>query len=239
MKKKKTLIKIISIIAIILTIGIIIFLKVTEPPKVKKQEKKNVINYVENYLNKKYGNHNFKITEVDYDIHMKMENWFNYSDIRGYDIYCKSDTVKEFYVHISGLTPSEYIITDSLLDDYYFPNEESQEQYEKMKTLKQTGFIESFKNGFESNAVIDELISLEGPIIPDDLGKIPTIEELKNDIKYYEINKFEYNVTYTIENIEEYKEKLTDYLKQNLGGEWNVWISRDMDGNTTVHIEKI
>lgn len=237
----KTIIKIIFIIAIILTIGIIVILiTIPKRPKVKKEEKKDVINYVENYLNKNYGEHEFKVNTVDYDIHTKWESWFDFSDIRGYNVYCKSDIVKEFYIHISGLTPSEYeITTDSFLKDYYFPENESYEQNEKMKSLIQTGFIESFKNGFEPNAIFDEQISIEKLIIPDNLGKITTIEELKNNIKYYQVEKFEYNITYTIENREEYKEKLTEYLKQNLGDEWNVWISRNMDNKVTVHVEKI
>ncbi len=237
----KTIIKILFIIAIIITIGIIVILiTIPKRPKVKQEEKKDVINYVENYLNKNYGEHEFKVNTVDYDIYTKWESWLDFSDIRGYNVYCKSDIVKEFYIHISGLTPSEYkITTDSFLKNYYFPNRDDYDQMEEMDSLIQTGFIDSFKNGFEPNSIFDEQISIEKLIIPDNLGKIITKEELKNDIKYYQVEKFEYKVTYTIENGEEYKEKLTEYLKQNLGGDWNVWISRNMDDITTVHVEKI
>ena len=48
--------------------------------------------------------------------------------------------------------------------------------------------------------------------IPEDYGKIPTLEELKTNINLYEVTHFDYKVSNTIEDTNEYKERLKLYI---------------------------
>lgn len=198
-------------------------------PSVKMSEKKNVSIYVEDYLTKKYGKHNFKVTKIEYEF--KMATIFDYSNRVGYNVQCKSDKVKYFFVYIYGFNPDEYTIrSDSFLENYYFPTLDAYEQFEKRESIIpekkiESNFISKFKEGFEPNC--DELIySLEK--VDRNLGRIPTIEELKNDINVYEVSDFAYTLTDSIENKEEYKNKLRKYLKQNFGGDWTICFNSDV-----------
>ena len=49
------------------------------------------------------------------------------------------------------------------------------------------------------------------------------MEELKNDINYYEVLDFTYTVSSAIENTEDYKDKLSVFLNANYGGNWSIY----------------
>lgn len=103
-------------------------------PSVKMSEKKNVSIYVEDYLTKKYGKHNFKVTKIEYEFNMA--TFFDYSTPVGYNVQCRSDKVKNFSVYIYGINPNDYNIkNDSFLENYYFPNLGGYGQYKAKEAL--------------------------------------------------------------------------------------------------------
>ena len=222
------IVAILGTISVCMIIGVIIILSFLLPTRMKSNEKKNVTAYVERYLTEKYGNHNFKVTKIDYNYHM--QTLFDYSHRTGYDVYFKSDTVKDSYVNISGVYPNEYNVdSEAFTYDYYF---DEMDYYERSKLIKsitpddkiQNYLLKKIKQDFEPSCqTIEECnISLN---IPNNLGRIPTLEELKNNINYYEILRFDYTLTDKIDNEEEYESKLGEFLKKNLGGNWKIYIS--------------
>ena len=231
MKKLKNIGMVIgAIIATIITciiIGVLIIVSFLLPPRMKSNEKKSVRAYVEGYLTEKYGNHNFKVTKIDYDYHM--QTLFDYSHRTGYDVHFKSNIVKDSYVNISGVYPNDYkVSSDSFINDYYFGKIDLYERYKLLESIKpvekiQTHLLNKLKQDFEPSCQIVKYCNVKQNI-PNNLGRIPTIEELKNNISYYEILNFDYTLTDKIENEEEYKNKLSEFLKQNLGGEWNIYL---------------
>ena len=48
--------------------------------------------------------------------------------------------------------------------------------------------------------------------IPNDYGRIPTLDELKTNTNLYKVTSFNYKVSNTITNTEEYKRNLKNYL---------------------------
>lgn len=219
---------IIGTIIACMIIGVLIICSFWLPPRMKSNEKKSVTAYVERYLTEKYGNHNFKVTKIDYDYHM--QTLFDYSHRTGYDVYFKSDTVKDSYVNISGVYPNEYNInSEAFIYDYYF---DEMDNYERSKLIKsitpdekiETYLLNMIKQDFEPSCQTIEELNIDLNI-PNNLGRIPTLEELKNNINYYEILRFDYTLTDKIDNEEEYKDKLGEFLKKNLGGNWKIYIS--------------
>ncbi len=227
MKKLKILgIIILLVVIVVLITGALIILKLFLPPIVKSSEKKNVTILVENYLTEKYGEHNFKVTNVEYKFNMT--TLFDYSEIVGYNVRFKGDIIEHSFVYISGIDPNEYKITDSFIADYYFPDSNGFGVVMLMESIPpvekiQDNFFNNFKQDFEPNC---QTLTCDNPIlnIPNDYGRIPTMEELKNDISYYEIRDFSYTLTDRIENEEEYNKQLSEYLKQSFGGDWEIYI---------------
>lgn len=228
MKKLKILGIVLLVVMVVFIIGGLTIRILFLPPRVKSSERKNVTFFVENYLTEKYGKHNFKVTKIEYDF--DMTTLFDYSHRVGYDVRFKSDIVKYSSVNISGINPDEFKIKgESLLKDYYFPNLDGYGQYEAMKSIIpvekiQSNFFNKFKQDFEPNC---KTLECKSTIldIPDNFGRIPTIEELKNDISYYEVSDFTFTLTNIIENEEEYKNKLNEYLNQNFDGEWYIYFT--------------
>lgn len=229
-KAEKVVIKIYLIVIAIILIGCFAIWKYLSPPSVKSSEKKIITTYVEKYLSEKYGEHNFKFVQIDYDFPTSTSFGNNdYSNPLGYTVFYKTDTVKYFSVHIVGVYPNEYkISSDSFIGEYYFGElgfyerqniEESIKPVNKMKEY----LFNKINQEFEENSKLIESCNIERKI-PNNLGRIPTMEELKNNINFYEIRDFKYSLTGKIENEEEYKSKLSNYLSQNFGGEWSVCV---------------
>lgn len=231
MKKLKILGSILLVVIVILIIGGLTIWKLLSPPSVKRSDRKNVTFFVENYLTEKYGKHNFKVTGVEYDFNMT--RLFDYSNRVGYNVRFKCDIVNYSFIYISGIDPKEFtIIGDTLLEDYYFPNLYLYRKYEAMESLIpvekiQSNFFNRFKQDFEPSC---QTLKCYNPKldIPNNLGRIPTMEEIKSNISYYEVRNFTYTLTDRIENKEEYENKLDKYLKQNFGGDWSIYFNSDI-----------
>lgn len=183
-------------------------------PIVSIKEKIEIKKFAENYLTKKYGEHNFKTTNIRYEYNMT--KIFDYSDPKGYWVYFKSDKVPKSWITINGLTPDTYEVnTDHYIQSYYFSEKDG---YDIHKTLYSMApkkelerlFIDQLRDEFEPNVSdIKCRIVLD---IPENYGKTPTIEELKTDINLYHVSQFDYKVSYTIEDTDEYKERLKSYI---------------------------
>ena len=82
--------------------------------------------------------------------------------------------------------------------------------------------LEKIKNEFDSS--IETLKCNNARLnIPSNLGGIPTLDELKSDVSYYEVLDFKYTQSSSIENIEDYKNRLSVYLNTNYGGNWSIY----------------
>ena len=159
-----------------------------------------------------------------------MTTLFDYSNCIGYYAYFKSDNVKDSFVHILGTYPDEYKIDgDSLIEDYYFPNLEGYEKYKEMESLIpvekiQERFLIDFRQDFDASCLTLKCYYPKMDL-PDDLGKIPTLDELKNDIQYYKVTDFTFSLENQIIDKNEYKNKLIEYLKQKSNKDWNVYFN--------------
>lgn len=223
------IIKIFLIVLLVFGVLCIVLLKTfLLGPSVKRNTKKEVTNFAKEYLIAKYGNHNFKITKVEYDFHMT--KLFDYTNPIGYMVYFKSDVSNFSYVSIEGLESEELKVkNDSLIEDYYFPNLVGYERYDAIKALAPVEKIQdslslNLKENFESTC-INVICNNTRLNIPNNTGKIPTIDELKNNIDYYEILDFNFKLSNYIEDQEKYKNKLNEYLNQTLGGTWNIYFN--------------
>ena len=219
------------LLAILFVLGVItlIILKsVFFGPSVKRDVKKKVSSFVEEYLTEKYGDHNYKITKVTYDFHMS--TLFDYSNPVGYNVYFSSDVVNSSYVTIKGIEIDELKVeNDGFIEDYYYPKLTGYERYDAIKSITpvekiQNELFSNLKEDFESSCtkVTCNNVSLS---IPKNTGKIPTMEELKNNIDYYEILDFNFKLSNYIEDQEEYKNRLNEYLTQTFGGTWNIYFN--------------
>lgn len=230
MKLIKRILTIVGIVIVIFFIFLILFLiklKLnTIPPAVPKNEKESVTKLAENYLTNKYGNHNFKVKDVDYIF--QMDSIFDYSNCTGYSLTFNSDVVDESSIDILGTNPNEYVVkSDSFIVDYYFLDLDGYERYEAKESMIPKEAINKelyykIKQEFDSNCQNLECygISLN---IPEDFGRIPSLEELKNEVKFYEILNFQYTINEIVENEEDYKNQLRDYLSDILGGDWDIY----------------
>ena len=88
--------------------------------------------------------------------------------------------------------------------------------YETMENMKpkkelETRLLKELRDEFEPDVyeVECETILLN---IPNDYGKIPTLEELKTNTNLYKVTQFDYKVSNKIEDINEYNERLKSYI---------------------------
>ena len=196
--------------------------------KTEKNRKKDdnddneeIADFIEKYLNKKYGKHKFKVTSVDYDYKRG-----DYSNPSGYIVSFTCDVVEDSSVFIEGTDLNKAKISDSLLEDYYFPNQES---YEKVKNFYEIApeadveelLTKKFKKEFDSECKKIE-ISRYYITIPEDYGDIPSLEEVKEDLSLFDANEIRITLSKAPENPEEYKEDLKEYLESTFGGEWEI-----------------
>ena len=223
------ILKILLVVLLVLGILAVIILKtIFLGPSVKKDVKKKVSSFVKEYLIEKYGDHNYKITKVSYDFHMT--TLFDYSNPVGYDVYFSSDVTKLSYVTVEGIEIDELKVkNDGFIEDYYFSNLVGYERYDAIKSITpvekiQDNLFLNLKENFESTCtnVICNNTRLN---IPNNTGKIPPMDELKNNIDYYEILDFNFKLSNYIEDQEEYKNRLNEYLTQTFGGTWNIYFN--------------
>lgn len=211
---KKGLKIIIIIFIIILLIGYCGY-RILSGPSVSVKDKIEIKKYAENYLTKKYGEHKFKVTGIRYEY--DMTTLFDYSNPTGYWIDFKSDIVSDSWLIINGLNSDDYTVgSDYFIQDYYFPEQDGYNTYETMENMKpkkelETRLLKELQDEFEPDVyeLECETILLN---IPNDYGKIPTLEELKTNINLYKVTQFDYKVSNTIEDTNEYKERLKLYI---------------------------
>lgn len=211
----KKVLKIIIIILVILSLIGYVGYKILIGPSVSIKEKIEVRKYVEKYLKKKYGEHNYKVTHIRYEYNMA--HVFDYSNPKGYWVDFKSDIGTNSWVIIDGLSPDNYKIDhDYFIESYYFPGQDGYDIYKIKEAMIPKKKLEAIllnelKDEFEPKVyeVHCDYISLD---IPEDYGKIPTLEELKTNTNLYKVHSFAYRVTNAIEDTNKYKERLKTYI---------------------------
>lgn len=229
----KKILKVVGIILIILAIVVLVIYKVLSGPSVNGKEKREIKKYVENYLTKKYGDYNFKVTDIDYEY--DMTTLFDYSNPIGYRVDFESDIVSESWVTINGLYEDEYEVdSDYLIQDYYFPDKDGYDTHIAMDSMtpkKELGafILKDLQKEFEPDAyeVECENVLLN---IPEDYGKMPTLEELENDTSLYKVISFDYKFSKVIEDKEGYKERLKVYIKNKYNCDSNIFLFPNNNG---------
>lgn len=230
MKKgtKIAIIVLVSIFAVLFLVGYGIRL-IFMGPSVGLADKKRIETFSEEYLTKKYGEHHFKVTGVKYEYHST--TLFDYSDPTGYWVDFTSDVVADSWLKISGLTPGQYKVnTDHLIESIYLPKM-GYDAYKKMEELKPKEamneiLLDKLKNEFDPNIYEMNCDSMQ-LAIPDDYGKIPTLEEIKSNTSLYEARSFIYKVPNKIENKEEYESRLRAYVSSNFGWKSKIYFFLD------------
>lgn len=232
----KKVLKIIIIIIFILSLVGYVGYRILSGPSVSIKEKIEIKKYVENYLTKKYGEHNYKVTGIRYEY--DMTTLFDYSNPTGYWVDFKSDIVSDSWITINGLNPDDYKVdSDYFIQSYYFPELNGYNTYKAMDNMKpkkelETIFLNELRDEFEPNVyeVECETILLN---IPEDYGKIPTLEELKTNINLYEVTHFDYKVSNTIEDTNEYSERLEAYIANKYNSNSDIYFHLE---NTSVSV---
>ena len=229
--------KILGSILLVLIIGGLVICKLFLPPRVKSSERKNVTFFVENYLTEKYGEHKYKVTSISYEYNMS--TLFDYSNPTGYWVYFTSDIVPESWIVINGLNQDDYKVdNDYFIESYYFPDErDGYKLYQTMDNMEpkkelETIILNELRDEFEPDAYKVECynISLN---IPEDYGKIPTLEELKTNINLYKVSNFGYKVSNTIEDTDEYSERLKAYITNKYNSNSKIYFHLE---NTSVEV---
>lgn len=235
----KKIFKVVMIILIILTLVGCVGYKFLNGPSVKIKDKIEIRKYVENYLTKKYGEHKFKVTSIRYEYHRStMAEMFDYSNPTGYFVHFKSDIVSDSWITINGLNSNDYKVTsDYFIQSYYFPDQDVEYIVETMNNMKPKKELEAIllnelRDEFEPDVYKIEAatISLN---IPEDYGKIPTLEELKNNLNLYKVTQFNYEVSNAIEDPNEYEERLKSYITSKYKSDSDIYFHLD---NTYVSV---
>lgn len=232
----KKVLKIIIIILIILSLVCYGGYRIFSGPSVNIKEKIEIKKYVENYLTKKYGEHKYKVTGIRYEYNRT--SLFDYSNPTGYWVDFKSDIVPDSWITINGLNPDDYKVdNDYFIESYYFPEQDGYNTYKTMDNMKpkkelETILLNELRDEFEPDAyeVECETISLN---IPEDYGKIPTLEELKTNTSLYKVTHFEYKVSNTIEDTNKYNERLKAYITNKYNSNSNIYFHLE---NTIVSV---
>lgn len=186
-------------------------------PSVKEQDKVIIEKYAIKYLTNKYGDNDYKITNIEYEF--DMDYVFDYSTPIGYNVEFKSDKVSKCWLLIKGLKQEDFIVDkDYYIEEYYFSDREWFDIYEIMNNMKPKEELEKVllnelqqefsKDIYEVNC---KTILLE---IPEDFGRIPTLDELKTNINLYKVTYFDYKESNALTNTEEYKRKLKSYFME-------------------------
>ena len=232
--------KVLKIIIIIILITLLIvgymFYKIFSGPSVSVKEKRDVKKYVEDYLNKKYGEHEYKVTDVRYEY--DMATLFDYSNPTGYWVDFKSDIVSDTWIIINGLNPNDYTVkNDYFIEDYYFPDQDGYDVYNIKENMKpkeelENMYFDALKEEFEPDIyeISCDIMTMD---IPDDYGRIPTLEELETDINLYKVLDFNYKVSNSIKDTDEYSKRLKSYIKNKYNVNSDVYFYLE---NTSVSV---
>ncbi|MBE6158688.1 MAG: hypothetical protein E7159_02565 [Firmicutes bacterium] len=207
---------------ILLVVGTFLFIgyfgyKALTGYNVSFRERASVKEFALEYLNDRYGNQNFKITDYRYEY--EMETLFDYSNPVGYWVFFKSDQVKEAWIIVYGLNKEDYYVySDYFLETYYFPNEDGHVVYDAKKVLMprkkiEEMFLNDIKNEFDPNIEVVECNYIE-LAVPEGYGKIPTMDDLKTDINLYLPLSFTYRVKGVIDDVEEYEQRLKMFVQR-------------------------
>ena len=211
-KSLKTKLKILIILILLGCCGYRLFYG----PIVSIKDKIDIKNYAENYLTKKYGEHKFKVTGIKYEY--DSTSLFDFSNPTGYWVDFKSDIVPHSWITINGLSPDVYKVDgDYFIESYYFPEKDGYDIYETMESMKpkkelERLLLDKLKKELDSNIyeVDCDAAILE---IPEDYGKIPTLEEIKTNTSLYKILGFDYRVSNAIVDTKNYENRLKIYIK--------------------------
>lgn len=144
------------------------------------------------YLEEKYGDQDFRITGMSY---ITFDDTFfdTTPNLTGYYVDAKCKGVTDFTVFIDGVNPGECVVDfDDLLENRYVPNTEYN-FFEQKEFMEELVPLDEFKENLlislqrEISSDISEISDCEIRLdIPDDFGRIPTLEELKG-IELYKI----------------------------------------------------
>ncbi len=222
----KKVLKIVIILLIILSLIGYGGYKILSGPSVSIKEKTEIEKYVENYLTKKYGKHKYKVTGIRYEYNMAYV--FDYSNPTGYWIDFKSDIVPSSWVTIKGLSSDNYKVdSDYFIQNYYFLGQDGYDVSKIMESMEpkeelEKSLLNELRDEFDTNIyeVKDSTIILS---IPENYGKIPTLEELKTDINLYKVISFDYKVSNTIKDTNEYNERLKAYITNKYDSDSNIY----------------
>lgn len=225
-----------GILFVVIVCLIIVFVisKIIVPQIVKSSERKNVTLFVENYLTEKYGEHKYEVTRISYEY--DMTTLFDYSNHTGYcvyfEVYFESDIVSKSWITINGLNPDDYKVEDDyFIESYYFADQDG--IYKTMDNMKpkkefETIILNELRDEFEPDVYKVECnISLN---IPENYGKIPTLEELKTNTNLYKVTSFYYKVSNAIEDTNEYKERLKAYIINKYNSNSDIFFYLDNTG---------
>ncbi len=234
-KNKKIMIIILLIIIILVVVGYVVY-RILRGPSVNIKEKIEIKNYVESYLTKKYGEHKYKVTGIRYEY--DMDTLFDYSNPTGYWVYFKSDIAPDSWITINGLNPNDYKVdSDHFIESYYFPDQDGYNTYKTMDSIEpkeelEAILLDELKTEFEPHVyeVKCDTILLN---IPEDYGRIPTLEELKTNTNLYKVTEFDYKVSNTIEDTNEYNERLKTYIINKYNSNSNIHFNLE---NTLVSV---
>ena len=220
--------KIFAVLAVVGCILFIVLYKIFSGPSVNGKEKREIKKYVENYLTLKYGDHDFKVTHIEYEYDSD-GTLFDYSNPVGYWVDIKSDIVAKSWVTIDGLYPDEYKVhSDYIIQEYHFPDKDGYQTQAAMnnripRSDIETDILRELQVEFDSDIyeVECDYIKLN---IPEDYGKIPTMEELTSDTSLYKVMGFDFKHSNSIEDKEKYKEKLQKYIKSKYNCDSSIYM---------------
>ena len=191
-------------------------------------------NKIESYMEKKYGDHKFKVVFYHRDYHhTEFSQVFDYSDkyLAGYFVYMRSDVIPQFSVIIKGKELEEMTIAESFVKEYYcmkaginiydINNILDQMDYwnkveEKLlKGKKAKEKCEKLKKYlFDKYDSIKDIKTYMGIEIPKDLGHIPSLDELE------ELTEIQ-NFTIEIDNEKDKNRIDTEELKDSINKYFN------------------
>ena len=242
MKKSLKVIGIVvAVLAVICCVSFCVLYRIFNGPSVNGKEKREIKKYVENYLTKKYGDHDFKVTGIDYEY--DMETLFDHSNPTGYMVYIKSDIVSDSFVTINGLYGDDYKVnSDYIIQDYYFPDLDGYATQAAIKNRTPRReiaalILKDLQEEFDSNAygLESDYIKLN---IPEDYGKIPTMDELTSDTSLYKVMTFDYKYKNSTMDKEEYKEELQKYITNKYNCECDIYLYPNGTGVSVTFVEE-
>ena len=220
--------KIAITIIVLLVLGYGIFM-VFYGQGISLKDKIEIKKYAETYLTKKYGEHKFKVTSIEYEY---VNKFVDHSNPIGYSVFFKCDVVSNSWIKINGLTPDTYKINgDYLIESYYFSGKDENEVQKLIEKLEPKSDLEEFlldelRNEFDSNIYEVNCNSIVFDI-PEDYGKIPLFEEFKTNISLYKVTNFSYKLSTTIEDTKVYEERLKAYIKDKYNVDSNIFFYSD------------